>query len=113
MFNKLNEAKNKYGNNPNYFVDERDANVYQIVNINGKKWFTDDLKYNGVPYTESNISKNVGKGLFYNNINVPNLSLCPNGWHLPNIDEFNSLPDSYFMEYTNFKGYIDFDGKGF
>ena len=61
------------------FTDPRDCKEYKVRDIgNGAVWFVEDLVYNGeTKYTWNEATK-----------------VCPNGWHLPNNNEWD------FFDYT-------------
>ena len=99
---------NAYGMpNRGTFVDERDGRVYKYTTIGDQVWMAENLKYeaeNSECYTEmDNYCEIFGR--FYNFIVKENYeysgktdlslmdSVCPNGWHVPSMDEWKFLID--------------------
>lgn len=99
------------------FIDERDGEIYRTVKIDDECWFQDNLRttlYNdGSPISTSNdlneiMSTSSGLYSWYDNDEensrshnygalynfaavVDSRGLCPDGWHLPSILEFEEL----------------------
>ena len=80
-------------------VDERDRKAYRIVKVGGQVWMAENLNYSdsikmpdlGVCYDD--IAKNcelIGRLYDENSVN----DVCPNGWHLPDTTEWNTLFDA-------------------
>lgn len=102
-------------------VSDADGNVYKVIYINNQIWMAENLKTtkysNGDPIlyvTDNTAWKNdsIGAYCWYNNnvsfqahgalynwnaINADvnqGHNICPNGWHVPNRHEFNTMIDS-------------------
>jgi len=100
-------------NNENYqkslqkgtFTDSRDGKKYGTVKINTQTWFAENLNYEtagGKCY--DNNSANCDKyGRLYNWETA--MKACPNGWHLPSNEEWQTL--------VNFTGGNKIAGKKF
>ena len=80
--------------------DNRDGKTYYFTTIDGKKWFSDNLAYYetdsegnysfGRPYQDAAAAEDVF-GAFYTWEEAR--SACPQGWHLPSLDEWNAIGD--------------------
>jgi|GEM_PF-979373 len=72
------------------FIDSRDNKLYLAVNINNQVWFSENLAYkplSGIYYTDYD------DGFYYYNWTTAN-SACPEGWHLPSVQEWEELTES-------------------
>jgi len=71
------------------FIDNRDGKQYQTVKICNQTWLAEDLRYD-TPDTIAN-----GEDVVINNRYLYNWyssqQACPNGWHLPTVDEWHKL----------------------
>jgi uncharacterized protein (TIGR02145 family) len=95
-------------------VVDIDGNIYKTVNINNKIWITENLRttsYNdgvNIPLTTDadkwNNLKSDGfcwynnddsykdtYGAIYNGYAIVKGNLCPDGWHIPSVDEWREL----------------------
>ena len=80
--------------------DNRDGKTYFFTTIDGKKWFSDNLAYYetdgegnysfGRPYQDAAAAEDIF-GAFYTWEEAR--SACPEGWHLPSLDEWNAIGD--------------------
>ncbi len=85
-------------NLPNTFTDPRDGAVYKTVQLNGKTWMSENLKFstpNSWCYERQTANCNV-LGRLYSWEDA--LVACPKGWHLPSSEEWKSLLN-YFGGY--------------
>ena len=99
----------------NIFTDPRDNQTYKTVEINGKIWLAENLRYKGLDYkipngNENNITK---YGCLYDWKNT--YQAIPTGWHIPSKEEFEALSgdlsDSNTHLYCQFAGLFDRSDK--
>ncbi len=95
-------------------TDDRDGNVYNIIEIDDKVWMAENLKYlpyvidpgrksstipycyvydyNGTDVSKAKSSSNYRNyGVLYNWVAAQ--EACPDGWHLPSDEEWHNLID--------------------
>lgn len=96
--------------NPEYYViDERDYNIYSIVQIGEQRWLGENLRYKGVRHHENPNNPNLFYGCLYDWAAMMNIDekyntelwgveidghhqgIAPKGWHIPSDEEWNSL----------------------
>jgi hypothetical protein len=70
------------------FIDTRDCNQYEIVQLNDLKWFAENLRYQSVSKKDTLIPID-NCGIFY--LQEDAKVACPDGWRLPTEKEVNSL----------------------
>lgn len=74
------------------FTDPRDGNVYRTKTIQGVTWMVENLRYKapeGAYYFENNPNNLKQYGMLYDWKTA--MSVCPEGWRLPDGDEFRAL----------------------
>jgi uncharacterized protein (TIGR02145 family) len=78
-----------------YFVDLRDQHKYAVVRAGSQIWFAENLAYkpgNGDFWPYDNDESHVARyGYLYYWETAR--SSCPEGWHLPSMEEWNTLVD--------------------
>ena len=72
----------------NQFVDERDGETYEYIEIGNQTWMTENLRY-VTPAPADYYISNYGILYTWESAN----RICPAGWHLPTQDEWLQLID--------------------
>lgn len=78
--------------NSGKFTDSRDGNIYTYVEIDGKYWFAENLRYkteNSIKVRDSLKEWTSGCGEFYPVAQA--LKVCPEKWRLPTEEEIKTL----------------------
>jgi len=70
------------------FTDSRDGKEYKTVKIGRKVWMAENLAYNHSSYNNDSINVPV-LGYKYNWETA--CDVCPEGWHLPSMNEYKAL----------------------
>lgn len=73
------------------YVDPRDGYEYCVINIGGKQWFAENLRYDGAGVCYDNNSSNCDEfGRLYT-WDEAMQGGCPDGWHIPTRSEWLSM----------------------
>jgi uncharacterized protein (TIGR02145 family) len=78
------------------FTDKRDGAVYRTITIGNNTWMAENLKFraqNGAIFFDNDINNVSGYGVLYEWGTAKNV--CPDGWHLPSGEEFQTLIDHF------------------
>lgn len=71
---------------------QNSSRVYKTININGKCWMAENLRYSGVPYgTKLDDASGEKYGRLYQYSDVVRNNACPSGWRLPTNAEVQAL----------------------
>lgn len=77
------------------FIDPRDSNEYLTVDLVGKTWMAENLRYDEDPslYDDDDSASYYLYGSYYNmnkDLELPQ-GYCPDGWHIPSLTEWDLL----------------------
>ena len=80
------------------FLDDRIAGqeqIYETVTIAGKEWFTENLRYQpgdvGITNEDSEFTEQLGVYYTWYEVNSPDRSICPDGWRVPTVQDYQDL----------------------
>lgn len=76
------------------FKDSRDGKVYKTVKMGEQTWMAENLKYGSRGYSYD--YKTYGWLYDWNNAQ----EVCPTGWHLPSVDEWKEMIESFGKIYN-------------
>jgi uncharacterized protein (TIGR02145 family) len=96
----------------NTFIDPRDGQEYKTIMIEGKLWFRENLRFQTRFSFCPNYNKNAGdckKGNYYSNSELS--SICPPGWHVVTIPEWESFISLLLKEKNIHGGVLKYDSS--
>ncbi len=85
----------------NHFIDPRDGQSYNILEIGSQTWFIENLNYE--TSSSSWYNNNSTNGYFYGRLYnwEDAITACPEGWHLPSDDEWKVLEMHFGMSQSD------------
>jgi uncharacterized protein (TIGR02145 family) len=92
------------------FTDSRDNQLYNTIAINGKQWFRENLRFQTTKSFFPAFSKDTairGLGNFYSNNELGNI--CPAGWHVATIADWESYIQVILKTYNINGGVLQYD----
>ena len=91
------------------FTDPRDGQVYRIVSINNRVWMAENLRYtteNSQCFSDAGVCyEPYGRYYAWGDAMIA----CPEGWHLPSISEFITLPSGNAPALKSASGWDDYE----
>lgn len=76
-----------------YFIDERDYNIYSIIEVNGQEWLGENLRYEVKDSAINPANPLIEYGRLYTWEGM--FKACPPGWHFPSDEEWNALEQAF------------------
>lgn len=76
-----------------YFIDERDYNIYSILEVGGQQWLGENLRYEVKKSAVNPSNPSIEYGRLYTWDGM--FEACPSGWHLPSDKEWNDLEEAF------------------
>jgi len=74
------------------YTDARDGKSYKTIQIGEQIWFAENFSYDGGADCKKVVFEGIDFGMLYNWEAAKNL--CPEGWHLPSQEEWETLADN-------------------
>jgi uncharacterized protein (TIGR02145 family) len=94
------------------FKDERDGQEYKTIVIDGKRWFRENLRFQTKKSFCPNFNKDSAdckRGNYYSN--AEHGTICPPGWHVATIADWESFISKILKEKNINGGVIKYDSS--
>lgn len=92
------------------FTDSRDGQQYPTITVNGRQWFRENLRFATQKSFYPNFSKDTSgwwQGNYYSNSELG--KICPPGWHVATIADWESYISNLPGKHTKNNGVLQYD----
>jgi uncharacterized protein (TIGR02145 family) len=101
-----------YDQETSLLMDSRDNQIYRTMKIGNTWWMLDDLDYEGTNeyghyYEDTSDPTNRHYGKYYERSELD--GICPDGWEIPGIDDYEALHNAYAGEELLVEGFSGLD----
>lgn len=108
VIHSLNTTNVEQASFSNTFNDVRNGKIYKTIELQGKTWLAENLNYS-VPgkswYYENDAQHGLEHGCLYTWEGA--IEACPPGWHLPSVEEWDTLINYFGGAYLSLKNLLD------